>query len=69
MPIFTPAFLLFGLVLVLFNIIIGAWSVSFIGCFFGLSIPFIACAAIGLFFAEITVPVAIILAIVGACLH
>lgn len=49
--------ILFGL----FNIFVGGWSIIYIGSIVGFAIPFIAAMVIGLFTAQVTVPIAIIL--------
>lgn len=49
------------LVLMAFNVTVGAWSVNYLLQFFmDKTIPFIGAALIGLFSAQLTVPVAII---------
>lgn len=49
-----------AIVLMLVNITIGAWSIIEILSWFGKSIPTIACAVIGLFTGEFSIPIAII---------
>lgn len=48
------------ILIVLFNVLAGAWSVNEILSWFGRSVPFIADMLIGLFVAEFSVPVAIV---------
>lgn len=48
------------ILLLLFNVLVGAWSVSEILSWFGKSISFFADMLIGLFVAEFSVPVAIV---------
>ena len=53
-----------GVLLVLFNLWIGGWSVNYLLSFFAdKTIPFLGAALIGLFTAEISVPVAIVIAL------
>lgn len=50
-----------GIILVsILNIIIGSWSIDEILSWFGKDIPWIADAIIGLFTAELSIPVAIV---------
>lgn len=56
-----------GIVILLINISIGAWSVSEILSWFGKSIPLIASIIIGLFAGEISIPIAIIGWILKIC--
>jgi len=52
------------LLTLLFNLFIGGWSVNYLLLFFGSkTIPFIGAMLIGLFVGEISVPVAIVVAI------
>ena len=55
------------IVIVILNITIGAWSVGEILSWFGKDIPIVADAVIGLFAGEISIPVAIIGAILKSC--
>lgn len=48
------------ILIVLFNVLVGAWSVGEILSWFGRSVPFIADMFIGPFVAEFSVPVAIV---------
>lgn len=49
------------IVIVVFNIFVGAWSVNYLLLeFLGKTIPFLGAALIGLFAGEISVPVAIV---------
>jgi hypothetical protein len=57
----------FIIFILLFNVFVGAWSVDRILLWLGKDIPFIADALIGLFTAEISVPVAIVGEILRAC--
>ncbi len=57
---------LVSLILV-FNITVGAWSVNEILSWFGKNIPLWADGLIGLFTAELSVPVAIVGYILKAC--
>lgn len=50
-----------------FNITLGAWSIGEILSWFGKSISIIACCLIGLFAGEISVPIAIIGWILKVC--
>jgi hypothetical protein len=52
---------------IVFNIMVGGWSVHQILSWFGKSIPTIADVAIGLFTAEFSVPVAIVGYVLKAC--
>ena len=53
-----------ALILVAFNIFVGGWSVNYLlMAFAAKTIPFFWAAAIGLFAGEISVPVAIVVAI------
>ena len=54
------------LMLVVFNITVGAWSVYEILSWFGKSIPTLAEICIGLFVAEISIPIAVVGAILRA---
>lgn len=56
-----------GIVILLINLSIGAWSVSEILSWFGKSIPLIASVIIGLFAGEISIPIAIIGWILKIC--
>lgn len=47
------------LIVLAFNIVVGAWSVDYILSFFGKDIPIFADILIGLFVAQLSVPVAI----------
>jgi len=58
---------LFIIVVIVLNVTIGAWSVGEILSWFGKDIPLLGDAVIGLFAAEVSVPVAIIGAILKAC--
>jgi hypothetical protein len=52
---------LFYLSVFLFNVFVGAWSVNYLlAVFFTKTIPFWGAALIGLFVAELSVPVAIV---------
>lgn len=53
--------------ILLFNLIVGAWSVIEILSWFGKSIPLLGNVVIGLFVAEISVPVAIVGWILKVC--
>lgn len=49
------------LLVLAFNVTVGAWSVNFLLDFFlNKTVPFIGAAVIGLFTAQLTVPVAIV---------
>lgn len=50
-----------------FNVFVGAWSVDRILLWLDKDIPFIADAVIGLFAAELSVPIAIVGEILRAC--
>lgn len=51
-------------ILIAFNLLIGGWSVNYLLQFFlGKTIPLLGAAVIGLFVAELSVPVAIVVAI------
>lgn len=52
-----------AILVLIFNLTIGAWSVNYITNYFGKDIPLIGDILIGLFVAEISVPVAVVLAI------
>jgi uncharacterized membrane protein YcjF (UPF0283 family) len=53
-----------GLLLVLFNLFVGGWSVNYLLQFFlAKTIPFIGAMLIGLIVGEISVPVAIVVAL------
>lgn len=53
-----------GLLLIAFNFLVGGWSVNYLLEFFlEKTIPFIGAAAIGLVAGEISVPVAVVIAI------
>lgn len=56
-----------GIFIILFNLFVGTWSVDNILSWFGKDIPLIADLLIGLFVAEISVPVAIVGEILRAC--
>jgi hypothetical protein len=47
----------------LFNLFIGGWSVNYLLQLFGKDIPFLADILIGLFVAEFSIPVAVVVAI------
>jgi len=50
--------------LLVFNVFVGSWSVNYLLEFFlSKSIPFIGSALIGLFVGEISVPVAVVIAV------
>lgn len=50
--------------LLVFNVFVGSWSVNYLLEFFlSKTIPFIGSALIGLFVGEISVPVAVVIAI------
>jgi hypothetical protein len=55
------------IIVIVLNVILGAWSVGEILSWFGKDIPLLADAAIGLFTGEISIPVAIVGAILKAC--
>lgn len=53
-----------GLLLIVFNIVAGGWSVDYLLAFFQLkNIPFVADMAIGLIAAELSFPAAVVIAI------
>jgi len=53
-----------GAVIFAFNVFIGGWSVNYLLAFFALkTIPFFWAAVIGFFAAELSVPVAVVIAI------
>ena len=55
------------LLVLLFNLFIGGWSVNYLLNFFlGKTIPFIGAAVIGLVAGEISVPVAVVVALLRA---
>ena len=58
---------LIPIIILILNITIGTWSVGEILSWFGKDIPIIADAVIGLFAGEISIPVAIIGAILKSC--
>lgn len=60
--------IIFWIVLGLFNVFVGGWSVMYLASIIGVSfmLPFIVAAAIGLFVAEITVPLAIVVIVIKA---
>ena len=52
------------LLILVFNLLIGGWSVNYLLAFFlTKTIPFIGAALIGLIIGEISVPVAVVIAI------
>ena len=55
------------LTVMVINIIIGAWSVIEILAWFGKSIPTLASCIIGLFVAEISIPIAVVGWILRIC--
>jgi hypothetical protein len=56
-----------SLVLILFNLLVGGWSVNYLLSFFlDKTIPFLGAALIGLVAGEISVPVAIVVALLRA---
>lgn len=53
-----------GILLIAFNIFVGSWSVNYLlGFFLNKTIPFLGAALIGLVAGEISVPVAVVIAI------
>ena len=53
-----------GLLLVVFNLFVGGWSVNYLLQFFlAKTIPFIGAMLIGFFAGEISVPVAVVIAL------
>lgn len=48
------------LIVIIFNLAIGGWSINEILSWFGKNIPWLADIIIGLFLAEVSVPIAII---------
>lgn len=55
------------ILVLLFNLSIGGWSVSYILNWFGKDIPMLADVVIGLFVAEISVPIAVVGWILKLC--
>jgi hypothetical protein len=52
------------LVVFIFNLLVGGWSVNYLLEFFlGKTIPFIGATLIGMFAAEVSVPVAVVIAV------
>lgn len=54
------------LAFVLFNLLVGGWSVNFLLAVLGISIPFVGDMIIGMFIAQISVPVALVILILRA---
>ena len=53
-----------GILIIIFNIFVGGWSVNYLLEFFlNKTIPFVGAALIGLFAGEISIPVAVVIAI------
>ncbi len=53
-----------GILIIIFNIFVGGWSVNYLLEFFlNKTIPFVGAALIGLFSGEISIPVAVVIAI------
>lgn len=50
-----------GIIILIFNLLVGGWSVNFILNYFDKDIPFIADTLIGLFVAQISIPVACVM--------
>lgn len=55
------------ILILLFNLLFGGWSVNLILGWFGKNIPFIWDVVIGMFVAELSVPVAIVGGILKMC--
>jgi len=56
------------ILVIVFNLLIGGWSVNYLLDFFlAKTIPFIGAAVIGLFVGEISVPVAVVVWILAYC--
>lgn len=54
--------------IVVFNLLLGAWSINYLLMFFlAKTIPLIAAIIIGLFAGEFTIPLAIVVWILHAC--
>lgn len=49
------------LLVLIFNLCVGGWSVDYILKFLGRDVPFIVDALIGLFVAQLSVPIAVVL--------
>jgi len=48
-----------------FNLLLGGWSVDLISNYFGKDVPFWLDSVVGLFVAELSVPVALLLKVFG----
>ena len=59
---------LLWIALIVFNVLVGGWSVEYLLEFFlNKAIPFLGAMVIGLFVGELSVPVAIVIAILKWC--